>query len=285
MNYYLEASNFKRHAGEFILNSLISMGSIYVGWRHELVQNPEYILEKTKEEFRKTQARLAKNVTNPQVTDEPSGSEMEESLEAAMRDLEAMMQGEDVAVKPKAKPYIQICKLDFKDPNHERIYFDPNVSYMEDSSWKAFEFEVNLWELKQMAKLGLLSKSRVDSIASRRPSEQESFLNIRYKNILTNPSNKSSDKVLLTVYMGPLIVDNEVKKDHVFYLLANRSTVLRKGEYPFWEPPGHKTAVINSAVKRIPGRPTGAGIGDNAIELHKTYDSNWHLICDTFRRP
>lgn len=282
VNYHLEAANFKRHAGEFILNSLISMGSLYVGWKQELIQNPEYILERTKEEFRKTQSRLAKSVENPQLTDDMSGSELEEKIEEAIAELPALLTGQEV-VQPKAKPYIQIGKLDFKDPNHERIYFDPNVSYMEDSEWKAFEFEVELWQLKHWAKLGFFSKSRIDSIPASLPEPRDTQFNIRYKNIQDTPSPKGGQRVLLTIYMGPLIVDNEVKKEQVLYVLANRGCIIKKGDYPFWEPPGHKTAIVNAAVKRIPGRPTGAGIGDNAIELQKTYDSNWQLICDTFR--
>lgn len=283
-NYYLDASNFKRHAGEFFLNSLISMGSAYIGWKQLLIQNPEYVLQQTKKARQETQTRLAKHVENPQVSDELSGDELEQSILDATNALVAAATGEErVDLAPEAKPYIQVGMIDFQDPNHERVYWDPTVSYMEDSPWKAFEYEVNLYELKQMAKLGFLSKSRVNSISREMPIEQEAAYNIRYKSQQTSTTTKSAGKVLVTVFMGPLIVDDEIKKDQVFYIIANRSTILKKGDYPFWEPPGHKTAVINSAVKRIPGRPTGAGIGDNALELQKVYDSNWQLICDTFR--
>lgn len=283
--YYIKASNFKRHAGDFILNSLISMGNLYIGWKEELVQNPRYVLMKTEEERRKAQAKLAKYVENPQETDEPTGDELEESLTGAMDALVALATGEEEPETPqeKIKPYIQIGKLDFQDPNPERVYWDPNVAYMEDSAWKAFEYEVHLHELYQAAKFGAFSKSKVDDIPSQMPRESEAYFNLRYKATLPQQTNRPFNKVLLTLYMGPLIIGNEVKKDRVFYLIANRSKILKKIEYPFWEPPGHKTAIINAAVKRIPGRPTGAGIGDSAIAIQKVYDSNWQLICDTFR--
>lgn len=282
MNYYLDASNFKRHAGTFFLNSLISIGNLFVGWKQMLVQNPAYVLEQTRAERQRDQARLAKNVENPQVT-EDSESELASKIEAAAEDFKALATGEEVIGKPKPKKYVQMGVLDFKDPNHENIFWDTNVAYMEDSLWKAFEYEANLYELKHMAKLGFFSKSAVDNIPSKKPDDALANQGIRYQNLRSTDSAQNDSKVLITVYMGPLIVDNEVVKDKVFCVIANRAKILKESEYPFWEPPGHHTALINAAVKQVPGRATGAGIGDSAIELQKVYDSNWQLICDTFR--
>lgn len=285
LNYYLEAGQFKRHAGTFFLNALLNSGSIHVGWKKILVQNPEHILAKTEEARQAEQARLAKNVTNPEteVPDALSGEKMESSLLEALGEFVAEAQGETVS-KPKLKPYVQIGALDFIDINPERQYWNPTVTYMEDSQWRAFDYDVDLFELNHQAKLGVFPKSAIKRITA--PSVDNSQLTIqklRYGNITPAPGVKT-DVVKITVYEGPLIIDNEIVKERYFCVIANDKVILKDGDYPYWEPPGHKTAFITAAVRQVPFRATGAGLGDNAVGLQKLYDSNWQLVCDTFRQ-
>jgi hypothetical protein len=283
LDYYLEAAKFKRHSSTFMLCALISSGAMHIGWKQRLVQNPEYILEKTEKERRKIQERLAKHVVNPQFEDEAlAGDELEERLAAAVDEVMAEAQGLD-APKKKTEPYIQIGCLDLMDINHERQYWDPNCMYMEDSPWRAFEYDVNRYELHQMVRLGLIDKDRFERIGSMKDMDaRTSTRNIRYQNTINGPQSRT-DLVKLTVYAGPLIVNNKVEKDRYFALIANDSVLLVDSEYPFWEPPGHNTSVITASVRQVPYRSTGAGIGDQAVPLQKIYDSNWQLVCDTFR--
>lgn len=286
LNYYLEAAHFKRHAGTFFLCSLISQGNLYIGWKSRLIQNPEYVIKKTEAERRKEQQRIAKNVANPQVeaTEDLSADGLEAKLLEAVEGFVNEAQGLEES-QTKIEPYIQIGTLDLMDPNHERVYWDPNVAYMEDSIWKAFEYDVNKYELNYFAKLGYFSRSKVDKIAPNSNAGDMPRMVLqrtRYSNLSRNPAD-GEELIKLTVYSGPLIINNEIVKDNYYAIIANDSVLLRSGEYPFWEPPGHKTPIINAAVRQIPYRPTGAGIGDNAVPLQKIYDSNWQLVCDTFR--
>ena len=283
MDYYLDASHFKRHAGTFFLNALISMGNIYVGWKDILVPNPEYVIDKSDKERRKIQQQLAKNVTNPQVEQQNLSADSFES--ALLRELDSFVaeaQGEAPSRK-QIEPYMQIGSLDLMDINHERTYWDPNVMYMEDSAWRAWDYEVNRWELNAQAKLGYFDREVIKRVGSQKDQTVVTAnSDIRYKKI-TPSAAKKSDKVKLTVYFGPLIVDNEVVKNNYFAIVANDSTLIKEGEYPYWEPPMRKTPVISAAVRQVPYRATGAGLGDSASQLQKIYDSNWQLICDTFR--
>lgn len=285
MDYYLESANFKRHAGSFFLSSLISSGSMYVGWKARLVQNPEFIVKKTEKARQDQQRRLAKNVANPQVEsdDSLSGSELESSLLSALDDFVSEAQG-DTVKEPKIAPFVQIGCLDLKDVNHEKQYWDPNVMYMEDSLWRAFKYDVKRYELNNLAKMGFIPRSavkrvgpRTDSAFTRRTNDK-----IRYNNTMAGPRSRE-DIVELTYYVGPLIIDNEIVNDKYYALIANDTTILLEGDYPFWEPPGHNTSIITAAVKQIPYRATGAGIGDSAVAIQKLYDSNWQLVCDQFR--
>lgn len=285
MDYYLDAAKFKRSAANFFLCALISSGNMFIGWKKRLVPNPEYIVQQTEELREREARRLAKSVANPDVTTALglSGEEMEEKINAAIDGFMAEAQGEPAPKPPKAKPYIELGCLDIRDLNHERVYWDPNVQYMEDSVWRAFDFDVNRFELEQQAELGFFPKSALARIGTHTdPTPKNSIARTRYKN-LTTKAPKRSNLVKITVYCGPLVVNNKIKKQNYYAVIANDTVILKESDYPFWEPPGHHTAVLTAAVRNVPYRATGAGVGDNAVQLQRVYDSNWQLVCDTYR--
>lgn len=286
LDYYLSAAKFKRHAGTFFLCSLISSGNIYVGWRDRMIQNPEYVMAKSDEERRKIQKKLAKHVANPQVdplqniTQDQAQSELLDAIDEFMADAQGL-----TLDKEKIPPYVQVGGLDLIDINHEKVYWDTSVQYMEDSPWKCFEYEVNRYELNYLAKLGFFSKEKINSITSQgkdRDSVKRNIDRSRYNRTIDPPGTKD-DLVKLTVYYGPLLDGDEIVQDKFYCIIANNGTLLKEGEYPYWEAPGYHTPVITAAVRQVPYRATGAGIGDDAVGLQKIYDSNWQLVCDTFR--
>lgn len=284
VDYYLDSASFKKHAGTFFLCALINSGNIHIGWKQRLIQNPEYVLEKTQEAVRKEQRRLATKVANPQNAPEADiqGDELEAKLNEALDNFVAQAQGQTIK-KPKLDPYIQVGGLDIKDINDQKVYWDPNVTYMEDSIWRAFKFDVQKYELNHMVKQGLLSKSAVDRITGKNDLyARQVNERLRYKNILPSPKSASST-VTLTYYAGPLIVKDKIIEEKYFALIANDGVILKEGPYPFWEPPGHNTSIITAAIRQIPFRATGAGIGDNAVALQRILDSNYQLVCDSFR--
>lgn len=285
MDYYLESCRFRRHAATFFLNSLISSGSLYIGWRTRLIDNPEYVLKKTEADRNREQARLARKVANPGNAPDPSVSDMESQLLAALDEFQAEAQGVNAPAAP-VQPYIQIGCPDLRDINPERDLWDPNVMYMEDSVWRSFRYDINKYELNLAAKQGFFSKEKVDKVGSQRDLDVKlSNQNLRYKNIVSpTKGGISNDKVELHCYFGPQIDGNDIVRDRWFCVIGNDNTVLREGDYPYWEPPGHLTPIVTTAVRQIPFRATGAGIGDNAADLQRIYDSNWQLVCDTFRQ-
>ncbi len=282
MEYYLDAAKFKRHASQFFLCSLISQGVLHIGWQMRLIQNPEYVLKATEKQRQEVQRRLARNVENPHVADPMAMGDVEQSISDAIEKFVAEAQGLK-AESPMPDKFIQVGCLEFLDVNPEKFFWDPNAAYMEESAWKAFKYTVNRWELNHRADLGFFSKEKVKKIGDARDSgARTASYDLRYKNTTGGPL-ASKDTVELLVYYGPLIIDGEVEQDKYFCIIANDSVLLKEGEYPYWEPPGHQTPICAAAVRPIPFRATGAGIGDNAAALQKVYDSNWQLICDTFR--
>jgi len=283
VEYYLDRANFRRHASTFILNSLISMGSLYVGWKEMLIQNPEYVAAKTRKLRQEEMRRLAKVVANPSVESEHNASAITANIEQAIDDTVAMLQGEESAPKEDIPEYLQYGCIEFRDLNHENIFWETNVAYMEDSAAKAWRELVTESDLKLWAKQGYISKSKIKDLPERKRRDKEVSSRLRNTNIMRTPNSPRDDLVELTYYFGPLIIDGEIKKDAWFCLVANGSRIIKEGDYPYWEPPGHKTPVVNMAVRQIPYRATGAGIGDNVYDIQRQMDSNWHLVNDTFR--
>lgn len=280
--HYMEEAKFTRHAGTFFLNALVSMGSLYIGWRLKTIQNPEYILEMTKEAEKKEKARLARHVANPQATDDLLDPEnIESSLAEALSDFEAEATGDAAPSQPKPKKYIEIGALDFQDPLHELVWWDNSVAYMEDATWKAFEYDVPLYVLRHMGKLGFFPKSKVKKIGPKKLDPEEARRKREYANLTSQLAD--NEVASLLIYQGPLVIDGEIEEDDFFCVIANRAVVLKSGPNPYWEPHGHGSAMINASVRQIPHRATGAGIGDNANIIQKTYDSNLQLVCDQFR--
>lgn len=281
MDYHLEASNFKRHAGTFFMQSLISMGIIHVGYKKKMVLNPEWVLEKTREERRKEQVARQSMVANPESTDMLAEVDLAEQISMEIDKIVAEAQGEDAPAPRKVKQYVQYGCLDFQEPMPQFFYFEPSSAYMADSPWMAFEYQVSMTELKQMARHGYISKAALKRIQPMTPDERWGVANIRYKNI--NQDAQRVDMITLTAYYGPQIEEDEIVRDSYFCLIANKNVIIKEGDYPYWEPPGHKTPIVAAAVRQIPFRPTGAGIGDNARQLQQQFDSNLHLQCDTWR--
>lgn len=293
LDYYLESAKFKKHASTFFLMSLISMGDMYVGWRAKMIQNPKYIIKATEKQRLAEEKRIAKKVANPMVENiELSPENIQKKLLDAFEDFAEEATGVEREVESededkKEERYIRVGALDIFNINPELTYWEHLCQYMEDSPWRCFELEVNKYVIDQWVKMGWLSKSRADRIASTSPFDSQrqtdwGIVNLRYKNT-TGAQVVNNDTVKLTFYFGPLIIDDKIAEEQAFYLIANDSVILRDDEYPFWEPPGHNTPVVSAAVRQVPFRPTGAGLGDTAVRLQEQYDSNWMLICDSFR--
>lgn len=280
LGYFLEVADFKRYAGTFFMQSLISLGVLGVGFRKKLVLNPEWVLRKTEEQRKKEQRTMAPHVANPETAQDDEF--LLEEINKAVDGFVGETQGEE---PPKAKPieqYVQYGTLDFWEPMPKFFFWEPSVSYLQDSPWVAFQYQLPLSEVKRSAKMGLFSKAAVKRIPVRTPSPKWQVANRIYQRT-TMPVPDASDDVIITAYFGPLYQDGAIVRDNYFCVIANDSVILKEGDYPYWEPPMHRGPVIAAAVRQIPHRATGAGIGDQAKGLQRQLDQNLMLLCDSWR--
>lgn len=279
--HYIDRSKFTRHASSFILSALLGMGVMSIGWKPQLVMNPKYVTQKAKTLRLKEQKKLSKVVENPDIAmSDPSL--VSASIERIFSSLPELLSTGDLpgeGPEEEIKPFIQVGGLDIQTPNNEFFYWDTNVSYMEESSWTAAKTWMNLYEVRKLGELGFFNSKAKDiepvgSGFGGDYSKQKRYQGIR---------KITSDKVEIVYYYGPLIINDRIEQDLVYAVIGNGSELLKYTEYPYWEPPSHKTAIIASSVKQIPHRATGAGIGDNAVAITRQYDANWQLISDQAR--
>lgn len=280
INYYLDTGKFPRIASRFILQSLISMGSMVVGWKQRLAPNPKYVLEKAKIMREQEQRKLAPIVENTQSSVTDGLDDIQASIERAVDDLSTMLKGEPPTIADDVKPYIQIGTLDFQLPNPENVGWDSNVQFMEDSQVNWYSTTMHLWQIKQLAKQGFFNKNALKISPASKPEDKTALQNIVYAGKTTVRTKPACE---LLVYFGPLIIDGAVEKERYHCIIANGTTLIKESDYPFWEPPGHLGPMINAAIKEIPQSATGAGMGDNANSLQRAYDANWNLINDQMR--
>lgn len=285
VRYLLDTANFIRHADTFILQSLLSMGACFVGWKPRLIPNPAFIAAQTRKKRQELQKELAPFVVNPGADSTLSEEEALNFINKALDTLQKQATGEaSDRVDADEKPYFQVGGLDIQIPIAEDCGWDTNVSYMEDSNYAWYRTTMRMSDVKAYAKMGFFDKKVVKDLEASNPSRNpESFAKDRTYKGRTTDGGRYHSEVDLLIYFGPLALDGEAKPEMWSCIIANDSHMLRESPYPFWEPKNHKHALIMAAARQIPHMPTGQGIGDTAVSLQRALDSNYTLLNDTMR--
>ncbi|RMH37995.1 MAG: hypothetical protein D6694_12760 [Gammaproteobacteria bacterium] len=271
LKYYLDTARFTRVAGTFILQSLISLGSIVVGWRQKLIPNPRYILEEAEKLRAEQQRKLANRVDNPAPPPELPSDDFLRELDKVTDELIGDLTGESTSASIKTPKFIQVGCLDLKVPNPEKVGWDTSVQYMDESPFNFFKTEVPLWWIREQAKNGVFKKSAVKKVSQKSLDASRAIQRSVYNRV---NDAKKANLIPLTVYFGPLIIDDKVEDPYYYAVIAHDSVILKDGTYPYWEPPGHQqTPMVNMAPREVPQRATGAGIGETAAGLQKAFDA------------
>lgn len=290
MRFHLERAGFRRVANTALLCSAINMSCTRVGWRLEKVKNPRLVIKETRKTIDSFNKAVAGDVDNPQVsssaldllTTDPA--RLTEIMEAGFEDFQNIaLKQESKVVKEKIPNFIQRGVLDLTPINVENLYWDSEVNYMDQCTWQAVEDYVPLWKLKEMEKLGIYSNVSKISMNSAAPDlARKIIFDQVYKG--HNPAFVGPGKglVKVTEYFGHLIVNDEIKEHFWHLVYANDSVILKSQMNPFWGD-GYQLPFVTGSVHEVPFRPTGQGIGDNAVKLQKALDSNYHLITDQMR--
>lgn len=285
IKYLLDTANFTQYANTFILQSLLTLGACFVGWKPRLIPNPKYIAARTKKDRQNLQKALAPYVVNGGAEAPMSEEEIRLSLQRAIDDIQRQATGEESdRLDEDEKPYIQVGGLDVHIPIAEDVGWDTNVSYMSDSSYAWYRTTMRMCDVKKYGKLGFFDKKVVKELEASNPSRRaESFAKDRTYKGRTSDVGGFNSEVDILVYFGPLVINGEIEEEMYSCIIANDSAMLRQSDYPFWEPKNHKHALILAPAREIPHMPTGQGIGDTAVDLQRALDSNYTLLNDTMR--
>lgn len=283
VKYYLRKAKFPRKASTLLLSAFISMGSCMVGWTQQLVQNPKHVLRKGRKEQEREQKALAPHVENARNTLQSSPEELIADVQNAFNSLPAILSGDEVKIpEPEEKPYLQHGGLDLRVVNPENRFWDTVVQYIDESPMGAHVEHQPLWKIRALADKGYFLKDAVEKIT---PKQEDMRWGVQ-KGLYSDLNRaKPAESIELTYYFGPLIIDGKVKKERWGCILAEKEFLIKEWEdYPYWEPPSHEAhPYIDSAVKEVPWRATGAGVGDNAVKLARMHDSNINLMNDAMR--
>jgi hypothetical protein len=290
LDYHLDTANFPRYASTFILNSLISMGAMLVGWKPRRLRNPEWVMFQAE----KQQAEMRKRGTGvTTLTPELTSGQIEESATSAIERLRSIAQGEDFDfAQEEPDKFVEIGGLDFQIPIAENIGWDTNATYMEESEVQYYRTTMRLHELDAWAKQGFIKKSKVKEVggANQLPAAQ-TRKEMQYKGTTTQKTgNKSpSPEVDIIVWFGPLVMfgakDDRMKfgdEDHMI-IIANERTLLKEGPSPFWEPKNQKGPLVYCSAREVPHKAVGTTPVMDAKAIQKVFDSNNQLLTDTMR--
>lgn len=285
MGHRMDKANFKEHLETALLTAFTSMSTLVVDWRNVLKQNPIFILKEAEKQAQKEARKFNAKVANPLVPALPAQEEMAESLSASLDSFVLEAQGETVT-EPKVEEFVVVGELHLRDAIDTQTYWEPTVQYMNDSPWRADKWEIPLYSLYAQAEALGISKDKLEDLANKKGNIGGAFSLIqtfkdKYHN--RNPVPGKTDIVELTYYAGPLVENNKVTKPFYYALIANNSVILKDGVYPFFEPDSANNPYVTACINRIPYKAVGAGIGENAIELQKTLDSNLNMAVDSLR--
>jgi len=280
-DFYLEESKGRKRFSSIVLKALISIGVAVVTWEQKRVLNPKWVDWKTRNDILKNARNAPDDIENP--PEIPAPEDVFESIESAIDDLPGEIQGDPTPESIEPKKYIQYGVPRIDTPEHDDIYWDTGAQYIGESGKDCVRIWVDEWKLHQMGEQGIFDKKKVKEALNGRKS---SIVEQRWKHLKKKGLNRDASKknlIELLVYWGPLIVENEVKEDTFFTVVADRGTILKSGDYPYWEPPGEETPVVYGTIKEVPGQAHGDGMGNAVHAIQKTYDSNSQLICDQSR--
>lgn len=289
--YHLDRACFLRYASTFILNSLISMGSMFVGWKAHKVRNPEWVAwqaDKMLEEERRGRAKV-----NALEAPEPLDvNGVEDSILNALAEFKALAQDSAMPSKPEPPEWLFIGGLDLQVPIAENCGWDTNVAYLADSEVQYYRTTVRLHQLQQWAKEGKVDKKAVKELGgSSRLRDEAQTQNLAYKGKSTNLTREKgpSPEVDLIVWWGPIVSRSdssgmwEVEHNSTFAIVANESVLLKSGPNPFWEPKQQKGPLIMAASREVPHKAVGSTPVTDAKDIQRAFDSNNTLIVDAAR--
>ncbi len=276
LRFYLDKSNFRRRSSTFLLMSCISLGVMRVGWKFERIRNPRFTLaegEKQEERFNKAVASSVENPKTPLILPD------EFSLDSAFESFAALATGSP-AKSDSIPEFVQRGGLDLKPVNPENLYWDPECQYLEESAWHAYEDYVPLWKLREFESLGIY-RNVGDIVLNTTPQDKTSQ-DFRNKNLNVASATPADGLVKVTEYFGDVVHNDKIYKRCRHVVIAQDSIVLKDANNPFWSD-AYESPYVMAAAHEVPFRPTGAGIGDNAIALQRTLDSNYQLLTDQMR--
>jgi hypothetical protein len=184
------------------------------------------------------------------------------AIEGVGMDIEGFMAGEKMDKEPPK--YIQVGGLRFDTPHFTKTYWDPKATTISASRWRAYDFELYDYEIREYIKLGVF-KSAASELVKRR-------------------SHDSCYQI--TAYYGPKfkMVDNTKEiSNEGYYCIWSGNIILASGDYPYLEIDDQFHPMATAIAKSVPFSNAGQSPSEYGAEMSRWHDHNWRLVCDQLR--
>lgn len=286
LRYYFSQINLENATEEYLLiGGIYGIATSKFTVKNKVQWSGEAVIEEITKQEEKARKKLPKDIEQSEVmtSDEDLA---EEKLEEAL----AALVGGGGYKPPELKPKKRLTlgfELEFVNPfNH---FFEPDVSDINRSAWRADRYFKKLYMLDSLFADGTLDKKQrsklkgysykggdfggiMGNYEGQKLFQREQFM---------SPEDMPDDIVKIEEWWGPIWdEDGETIYENYRAIVANDKVLLAEGTNPYFsqEVP-HNTAVFS----RRPFVPVGQGVADNGIQQNEMINDFFGLWLDLLR--
>lgn len=281
IRYYLEDMGFARKFVEYCL-----VGGIYgfATWKPTIRQKPVWLPEVVIEEINKQEneeLRRAEIKTEAANTYMPNGIDaIDSGIEDAINKILGVKQNLRRDIKSKKK--LELC-MELKLVNPHLLYWDPNVTDINDSVYIAEKSFPRFIELLPLFEAGVLDPKKKEKMMKEWAGDQtgvyssREVLRQRQQDQFYNKQAKFPESEILE-YFGPVVgPDGELLVESAHLIIGNGKHLLKDGINGYWD---KKPPFITARFSTRPFKATGAGIADNAVSQQIVINELFSLLID-----
>lgn len=254
-DFYMTSANAKAVCNNAIGASIIAHGDVGVHWHQKNQLNPNWVTWQSRKKSKQPTDILQQYASM-------NSQDIANAIEGAGMDIEGFLAGEKLEKEPPK--YIQVGSLRFDTPHFTKTYWDPKATTISSSRWRAYDFTLYDYEIREYIKLGVF-----------KPAAAELLKRRSHDNCYS-----------ITAYYGPRfkMVDNvkEISNEG-YYCMWSGDCILVSGDYPYLEIDDQYHPMATAIAKSVPFSNAGQSPSEYGAEMAKWHDHNWRLVCDQLR--
>lgn len=288
--HYIESINFENSTYEFLL-----IGGVYGIACRKLVAvpslewEPEVVVTQLDKQEREERSKLKKDVVGAAKFELPADpSEMEGRIVTA---LDELLGEAGPKFKRELKPTRRLkVKFALSFPNLFNLFFDPDARNINESAYFIERHFPKYYELLPLAQSGVISEAKLKTLKNQPynsvAATGANFLSsdtgqkLGQRDQFENPST-SLPVLEVLEYFGPLLDKaGDIIEENRHFLVGNRKVLLKSRQNGYFS---QKAPYHFAVFSKIPFKPVGQGVADNAIEHNLLINDLFGLWLDMMK--